>query len=167
MIYSRDLIFAICHIFFYNPYIRNYWRGLYFRVSMLSRIYAKIKSSWIKNVLQYKNTHRKDINLHSQECRGQSTWWYQHRWRGSLDLTRTWPLTSDPPPLSDLLLMDDAPNLWRTENTKDELTEILYMQKYICEQFFSDWILSDIINMMFFLFKIFDVSYWHHYVSLT
>ena len=33
--------------------IRNYWRGFYFRVSMLSRINAKIKSSRIKSVLQY------------------------------------------------------------------------------------------------------------------
>ena len=41
------------HILFYNPCIRKYWRGLYFRVSMLSRIYAKIKSSRIKSVLQY------------------------------------------------------------------------------------------------------------------
>ena len=48
MIYSRDYIFAISHIFFYNPFIRNYWRGLYFRVSMLSRICAKIKSLRIK-----------------------------------------------------------------------------------------------------------------------
>ena len=31
----------------------NYWRGLYFRVSMVSRIYPKIKSSRIKGVLQY------------------------------------------------------------------------------------------------------------------
>ena len=53
IIYSRDFIFATHHIFFYNPYITNYWRGLYFRVSMLSRIYAKIKSSRIKSVLQY------------------------------------------------------------------------------------------------------------------
>ena len=52
-IYSRDFIFAIHHIFFYNPYNRNYWRGLFFRFSMLSRIYAKIKSSRIKSVLQY------------------------------------------------------------------------------------------------------------------
>ena len=35
-----------------NPYITNYWRGLYFCVSMLSRIYAKIKSSRIKSVSQ-------------------------------------------------------------------------------------------------------------------
>ena len=52
-IYSRDFIFATHHIFFYNPYITNYWRGLYFRVSILSRIYAKIKSSRIISVLQY------------------------------------------------------------------------------------------------------------------
>ena len=52
-IYSRDFIFAIHHIFFYNPNNRNYWRGLYFRVPMLSWIYAKIKSSRIKSVLQY------------------------------------------------------------------------------------------------------------------
>ena len=53
MIYSRDFSFAIYHFFFYYTYVRNYWRGLYFRVSLLSRIYAKIKSSWIKSVLQY------------------------------------------------------------------------------------------------------------------
>ena len=53
---SQDLFtrlyFAIRHIFFYNPYNRNYWRGIYFRVSMLSRIYAIKKSSRIKSVLQ-------------------------------------------------------------------------------------------------------------------
>ena len=43
----------IRYILLYNPYNRNYWRGPYFRVSMLSRIYAKIKSSRIKSVLQY------------------------------------------------------------------------------------------------------------------
>ena len=48
MIYSRDFIFAICCIFFYYPYIRNYWGGLYFHVSKISQIYAKIKSSGIK-----------------------------------------------------------------------------------------------------------------------
>ena len=53
MIYSRDFIFAICHIFFYYPYIRNYWRGLYFSVSMISRSYTKIKSSRTKSALQY------------------------------------------------------------------------------------------------------------------
>ena len=53
MIYSRDFSFAICHLFFYNTYVRNYWRGLYFRVYLLSRIYAKIKSSRIKSLLQY------------------------------------------------------------------------------------------------------------------
>ena len=52
IIYSRDFIFATRHIFFYNPYIEYYWRELYFRVSMLSQIYAKIKSSRIKSVLQ-------------------------------------------------------------------------------------------------------------------
>ena len=53
MVYSRDFIFAICHIFFFNPHIRNYWRGLYFRVSTLSRIYLKIRSSRIKSDLQF------------------------------------------------------------------------------------------------------------------
>ena len=43
--YSRDFIFATCHILFCNPYIRFYWRGLYFHVSMLSRSNAKIKST--------------------------------------------------------------------------------------------------------------------------
>ena len=50
---NETLFFAICHFFFYNPYMMNYWRGLYFCVSMFSRIYAKIKSSRIKSVLQY------------------------------------------------------------------------------------------------------------------
>ena len=49
----RDFIIATHRIFFYNLYIRNYWRGLYFHVSMLLRIYAKTKSSWIKSFLQY------------------------------------------------------------------------------------------------------------------
>ena len=53
MIYSRDFIFAMLKIFLYNTYIRNYRRGIYFRVRMRSRIYAKIKSSRIKSVLQY------------------------------------------------------------------------------------------------------------------
>ena len=53
MIYSRDFIFAMCYIFLCNPYIRNYWQGLYFHVSMLSRIYMKVKSLRIKCVLQY------------------------------------------------------------------------------------------------------------------
>ena len=35
--------------------ILTYWRGFYFRISLLSRIYAKIKSSRIKSVLQYLN----------------------------------------------------------------------------------------------------------------
>ena len=47
-----DLIFGICYIFYYYLNIRNYWRGLYFRVSQLSQIDAKIKSSPIKSVLQ-------------------------------------------------------------------------------------------------------------------
>ena len=34
-------------------YHEKYWRGVYFRVSMTSRIYLKIKSSRIKGVLQY------------------------------------------------------------------------------------------------------------------
>ena len=46
MIYSQDFSFAICLIFC-NPYIRIYWREIYFRVSLLSQIYAKIKSQWI------------------------------------------------------------------------------------------------------------------------
>ena len=46
--YFRYFISAICHILFYNSLIKNYWRGLYFRVCMLSRIYAKIKSTQIK-----------------------------------------------------------------------------------------------------------------------
>ena len=59
MIYSRDFMFAIRLIFFYNPYIRNDWRGPCFRVSKLSRIYAKIRSSRINSVLQYtKNLYR-------------------------------------------------------------------------------------------------------------
>ena len=45
---SRDFILAICHILFYDPYRKNYSRQLYFRISILSRIYAKIKSSRIK-----------------------------------------------------------------------------------------------------------------------
>ena len=40
-------------LLFYNSYIRNYWRWLYFLVTGLSRIYTKIKSSRIKSVLQY------------------------------------------------------------------------------------------------------------------
>ena len=36
---SRDFIFAICHILFYNLYIRNYWRGLYFsRFHLLAKL---------------------------------------------------------------------------------------------------------------------------------
>ena len=50
MIYSRNFTFAICHIFLFYSYIRIYWRGLNFRVSLFSRIYAKIKSSRIKSV---------------------------------------------------------------------------------------------------------------------
>ena len=34
-IYSQEIIFAYCHFFFYSPYIRNYWRGFYFCISML------------------------------------------------------------------------------------------------------------------------------------
>ena len=65
MIYSRDFSFAICHLFFYNTYVRNYWRGLYFRVYLLSRIYAKIKSSRIKSFLQYLwNIDRCCRNIH-------------------------------------------------------------------------------------------------------
>ena len=41
-IYSRDFILVNFNIFFYTSYIYNYWRGLYFRVAMLSRIDAKI-----------------------------------------------------------------------------------------------------------------------------
>ena len=52
-IYIRDFILAICHILFYNSFTRYYRQGLYIHVSMLSRIYAKIKSSPIKSVLQY------------------------------------------------------------------------------------------------------------------
>ena len=52
-IYSRDFIFVSCHILIYNPYIRNYWQGLYFCISVPPRIYAHIKSSLIKHVLQY------------------------------------------------------------------------------------------------------------------
>ena len=48
ILYFSDLSFL-----FYDPYIRNYWRGIYFRASLLSRNYAKIKSSRIKSVLQY------------------------------------------------------------------------------------------------------------------
>ena len=47
-----DYIFAIHDNFFYSPYIRIYSRGLYFHVFMLSRIYAIIKTSQIKSVLQ-------------------------------------------------------------------------------------------------------------------
>ena len=53
MIYSRYFIFANCQILSNNPYDRNHWRGLNFRIMMSSRIYAKIKSSRIKSVLQY------------------------------------------------------------------------------------------------------------------
>ena len=45
---TGDLILVICQIFLYKLYIRNYWRGFYFHVSILSQIYAKIKSLWIK-----------------------------------------------------------------------------------------------------------------------
>ena len=51
-LHSRDFTFANCPPLFYNPYMINYWRGLYFNVSMVSWIYTKIKSSRIKGVLQ-------------------------------------------------------------------------------------------------------------------
>ena len=61
--YIRDLLYLVL----YNTYIGNYWRGLYFRVYMLSRIYAKIKSSRIKSVFEYPSVHlltvrRIDVN---------------------------------------------------------------------------------------------------------
>ena len=52
-IYLWDFISAIYCILVYITYITNYWRGLYFRVLVPLRIYAKIKSSRIKSVLQY------------------------------------------------------------------------------------------------------------------
>ena len=36
-----------------NPYTRNYWRGLNFSISCLSRIYAKLMSSRIKGIYTY------------------------------------------------------------------------------------------------------------------
>ena len=53
-IYLQDFIFifTIFHILFYNPFIKNYWRGLHFLNMMPSRIYVKIKSSQMKSVLQ-------------------------------------------------------------------------------------------------------------------
>ena len=58
---------TVKHLLFPWPYFRNlpyllqflhkeymYWRGFYFQVSMLSQIYAKIKSSQIKSVLHYR-----------------------------------------------------------------------------------------------------------------
>ena len=79
MIYSRDFTFTIRRIFSYYPYIRNYWRGLYFRVPMISRIHAKIKSSRIKvsysirdtnqfsalNIIEYKEMQNLPINTSS------------------------------------------------------------------------------------------------------
>ena len=50
-IYLRDFILAICLILFYKLFIRN-WRGLYSSISMLLRIYAKIKTSPLKSILQ-------------------------------------------------------------------------------------------------------------------
>ena len=44
MIYSQDFIFAMSKIFFYNPYIRIFWRGLHFCLCMLLQIYTKIMS---------------------------------------------------------------------------------------------------------------------------
>ena len=49
----ETLLSRIVLFLFYNPYMINYWRGLYFSVSYVSRIYAKIKSSRIKGGLQY------------------------------------------------------------------------------------------------------------------
>ena len=54
MIYSRNFIFAICHILFNNPFIRNYLQGLYFRVSMLL---GKIKSSRTNIVAAFQEMH--------------------------------------------------------------------------------------------------------------
>ena len=41
MIYSQDFIFAMSKMFFYNPYIRIFWRGLHFCLCMLLQIYTK------------------------------------------------------------------------------------------------------------------------------
>ena len=45
-IFSRDFVFSICHFLFYNPYIRNYWWGLYFRVFILWQNFCKKIYSW-------------------------------------------------------------------------------------------------------------------------
>ena len=53
LVYSRDFDFATYHILFFGPCITNHLRRLYFRISVSSQIYIKIKSLRIKNVLQY------------------------------------------------------------------------------------------------------------------
>ena len=42
VICSRDLSLTFCNILLYKRYIRNYWRGISFLVSMFSGIYTKI-----------------------------------------------------------------------------------------------------------------------------
>ena len=66
-IFTR-LIFAACHIMFYNPYFRNYWRELYFQNKSLSRCNAKITSSQIKIVLKYLYFKTFDFRCQQVHC---------------------------------------------------------------------------------------------------
>ena len=57
-----------CLVLFYNLYIKKYWQGLYFSVSIISWIHAKIKSSQIKSVLQYPLKSTKALKSRDRTC---------------------------------------------------------------------------------------------------
>ena len=68
----RTSFSRFCLILLYIPYIRNYWRGLIIRVSVLSRIHVKIKSSRIKSVLQYLILCKRHSTISSVEAQSLS-----------------------------------------------------------------------------------------------